>query len=43
VSRIDGTCSVEMLLDLCGLPENETLDIIGELVRLGAIELRDPT
>jgi hypothetical protein len=43
VSRIDGTCSVEVLLDLCGLPENETLDIIGELVRLGAIELRDPT
>ena len=23
--------------------EHETLDILGELVRLGAVELRDPT
>jgi hypothetical protein len=42
VSRIDGRSSVEMLLDLCALPEGETLDIVAELVRLGAIELRDP-
>ena len=42
VSCIDGHSSVEMLLDLCTLPEDETLDIISELVRLGAIELRDP-
>jgi hypothetical protein len=42
ISRIDGQSSVEMLLDLCTLPEDETLDIVADLVRLGAIELRDP-
>ena len=43
VSLIDGTCSVEMLLDISGMREDETLDSLRELVRLGAIELRDVT
>ncbi|MGH7294475.1 MAG: hypothetical protein ACRELB_06070 [Polyangiaceae bacterium] len=42
VSRIDGQCTVEVLLDLCGLREDETLRILAALVRLGAIELHDP-
>ena len=40
VSLIDGRCTVEMLLDVSGMPEDETLDIIRELLRLGAVELR---
>lgn len=42
VSLLDGRCTVEMLLDLSGLPEDETLEILRELVRLGAVELREP-
>jgi hypothetical protein len=42
VSLIDGKCTVEMLLDISGMPEDETLDILRELVRLGAVELREP-
>lgn len=40
VSRIDGKCTVEMLLDITSMPERETLEILRELVQLGAIELR---
>jgi hypothetical protein len=43
VSLIDGRCTVEMLLDVSGMREDETLDILAELLRLGAIELRDAT
>jgi hypothetical protein len=43
VSLIDGKCSVDMLLDISGMREDETLHILRELVRLGAIELRDAT
>jgi len=42
VSLIDGRCSVEMLLDLTGMREDETVDILRQLVGHGAIELRDP-
>jgi hypothetical protein len=42
-SLVDGKCTVEMLLDVSGMPEDETLDILRELVRLGAVELRDAT
>jgi hypothetical protein len=40
VSRIDGKCTVEMLLDIAGMPAAETLEILRRLVRLGAVELR---
>jgi hypothetical protein len=40
ISLVDGRCTVEILLDLGGIPEDETLAILGELLRLGAIELR---
>jgi len=40
LSRIDGRCTVEMLLDVSSMREDETLEILRELVRLGAIELR---
>lgn len=40
-SLVDGKCTVEMLLDVTAMPEDETLDILRELVRLGAVELRD--
>lgn len=40
-SLIDGRCTVEMMLDISGMREDETLGIIAELVRLRAVELRD--
>lgn len=41
VSLIDGRCTVEMLLDVAGLPEDDVIAMLAQLVRLGAIELRD--
>jgi hypothetical protein len=41
VSLVDGRVTVEMLLDISGLPEDETLDIVRKLLLLGAIELHD--
>lgn len=41
ISLVDGRCTVEMMFDLCGMSEDETLDILAELLRLGAIELRE--
>jgi hypothetical protein len=41
VSLIDGRCTVEMLLDVAGLPEDEVIALLGQLAELGAIELRD--
>lgn len=38
---IDGRCTVEMLLDVAGLPEDEVIALLAQLARLGAIELRD--
>lgn len=40
-SLIDGKSTVEVLLDVSGMPEDETLEILRELVRLGAVEMRD--
>jgi hypothetical protein len=40
-SLVDGRCTVEVLLDISGMPEDETLEILRELVRLGAVEMRD--
>ncbi len=42
ISLVDGRCTVRMMLDISHMPEDETLDILRELVRLGAIELREP-
>jgi hypothetical protein len=42
ISLIDGKCTVEMILDISGMPEDETLDILRALEQLGAIELRGP-
>lgn len=42
LSLVDGRCTVEMLLDISGMPEDETVEILRELVRLGAVELREP-
>jgi len=41
VSLVDGRTTVEMLLDISGIPEDETLDILRKLLVLGAIELHD--
>jgi len=41
LSLIDGRCSVEMILDMAGLPEQLALRIIATLMKHGAIELRD--
>jgi hypothetical protein len=40
VSLIDGRCTVEMILDLSGMPEDETVDVLRQLLGVGAIELR---
>jgi hypothetical protein len=42
VSRIDGRSNVSMIVQVAGLPESQTLAIFGRLLKLGAIELRDP-
>jgi hypothetical protein len=44
LSLVDGHCTVEMILDICG-PEVErdgALGLLAHLLQLGAIELRDP-
>jgi hypothetical protein len=40
LSLVDGTSTVDMLLDISSLHEEETLAILINLMRLGAIELR---
>jgi hypothetical protein len=40
LSQIDGRRSVEELVDICGLDDLSGLEIVYELMRLGAIELR---
>ena len=41
LSLIDGRCTVEMILDIAGLPEDEAIDILDRLRLLGVIELHD--
>jgi hypothetical protein len=40
VSLVDGTSTVEDLLDLSGMPEDEALGIVGDLVSVGILALR---
>ncbi len=40
LSQIDGRRSVEELVDICGLDDISGLEIVYDLMRLGAIELR---
>ena len=40
VSLIDGRATVEMIADIAALPDGEALLILGDLRRLGAIEVR---
>jgi hypothetical protein len=41
LSLIDGRCTVQMILDMAALPEDETLSIFAKLLMLKVIELRD--
>jgi hypothetical protein len=41
VSLVDGRCTVEMILDMAGMPADEAVEILHRLVRLGVIELHD--
>jgi hypothetical protein len=41
LSRVDGRCTVEMIVDMASLPPDDTMEILRRLVELGAIELRD--
>jgi hypothetical protein len=41
LSLVDGRCTVEMILDVAAMDERETIDILGRLVRLGVLQLRD--
>ena len=40
VSLLDGRCTVEMLLDIAGMPEDDVIQLLRSLLDLGAIELR---
>lgn len=42
VSLIDGLCTVETIADVAGFDATEVVAIVLRLLRLGAIELRDP-
>jgi hypothetical protein len=44
LSLVDGHCTVEVILDVCGseLGREEALDALAHLLELGAIELREP-
>lgn len=41
LSLVDGRCTVEMILDIAALPEDEVFDLLRELADLGAIEFRE--
>ena len=41
LSLIDGRCTVEMVLDMASMDEDEAIDILGNLLRLRVIELHD--
>lgn len=41
LSLVDGRCTVEMILDMAGLPEDETMRLLAQLLTFEAIELRD--
>lgn len=41
ISLIDGLCTIEMILDMSGIPENEAIDILGRMMELKVIVLRD--
>lgn len=40
VSRIDGVSTVGTLFDVCGMSEEESLDILNDLLELGIVVLR---
>jgi hypothetical protein len=42
LSLVDGTCTIETILDVCEMNHDEALGILVRLLRLGAIRLRDP-
>lgn len=42
LSLLDGCCTVETVLDICGMDRDQALSILASLLQLGAIELRDP-
>jgi hypothetical protein len=42
VSLVDGQCSVETIADVSGIPREDVVEIFAMLLRLGAIDLRDP-
>jgi hypothetical protein len=42
LSLVDGTYTLETILDVCEMKRDDALGILTRLVRLGAIKLRDP-
>jgi hypothetical protein len=42
LALVDGRATVEGILDMAEMAEEEALDVLAKLLRLGAIELRDP-
>jgi hypothetical protein len=41
LSLVDGLSTVEVLLDISGLPEDDTIEILRKLLALGAVELHE--
>lgn len=41
LSLIDGRSTIEMILDMTGIREDETIAILARMLELGAIELHD--
>jgi hypothetical protein len=41
ISLMDGKCTVEMILDMSGIREDDAIDILARMMELGVIELRD--
>jgi hypothetical protein len=42
LSLVDGTYTLETILDVCEMDRDEALGILARLIRLGAVKLRDP-
>ncbi len=41
LSLVDGRATIEMILDMSGIREDEAVDILARMLELGAIELHD--
>jgi hypothetical protein len=43
LSLVDGTLTVESIVDVTGMPEDEAMEILGRLLDLGAVGMHPPS